>query len=397
MKEEYQRVYAQIDLDALIRNVQHIKANMKQGVKLICVIKTDAYGHGAVPVARELEQLEEVSGYAVATAEEALTLRKAGVRKMILILGYTFPYSYKELIREDIRMAVFREDTLMQLAEAVRELEKEGIHKKARVHVKVDTGMSRIGITPDERGLSFVQKLLAVREIEAEGILTHFARADEENKAFTEKQFESFSSFIRLIEKETGHIFAIRHCDNSAGIIELPQDDLDAGRAGIILYGLWPSDVVSREIVELTPVLSLHSSIIYIKEIEKGTPVSYGGTFVADHTMKIATIPVGYGDGYPRGLSGKGEVLIHGKRVRILGRICMDQFMADVSDIEDVKMGDEVILIGRDAGEEITMEELGRLSGRFNYELACCLSKRVPRVYTKEGKVWYIQDNYQDI
>ena len=383
MKEEYQRVYAQIDLDALIRNVQHIKANMKQGVKLICVIKTDAYGHGAVPVARELEQLEEVSGYAVATAEEALALRKAGVRKMILILGYTFPYSYKELIREDIRMAVFREDTLMQLAEAVRELEKEGIHKKARVHVKVDTGMSRIGITPDERGLSFVQKLLAVREIEAEGILTHFARADEENKAFTEKQFESFSSFIRLIEKETGHIFAIRHCDNSAGIIELPQDD---GRAGIILYGLWPSDVVSREIVELTPVLSLHSSIIYIKEIEKGTPVSYGGTFVADHTMKIATIPVGYGDGYPRGLSGKGEVLIHGKRVRILGRICMDQFMAD-----------EVILIGRDAGEEITMEELGRLSGRFNYELACCLSKRVPRVYTKEGKVRYIQDNYQDI
>ena len=382
MKEEYQRVYAQIDLDALIRNVQHIKVNMKQGVKLICVIKTDAYGHGAVPVARELEQLEEVSGYAVATAEEALALRKAGVRKMILILGYTFPYSYKELIREDIRMAVFREDTLMQLAEAVRELEKEGIHKKAIVHVKVDTGMSRIGITPDERGLSFVQKLLAVREIEAEGILTHFARADEENKAFTEKQFESFSSFIRLIEKETGHIFAIRHCDNSAGII---------------LYGLWPSDVVSREIVELTPVLSLHSSIIYIKEIEKGTPVSYGGTFVADHTMKIATIPVGYGDGYPRGLSGKGEVLIHGKRVRILGRICMDQFMADVSDIEDVKMGDEVILIGRDAGEEITMEELGRLSGRFNYELACCLSKRVPRVYTKEGKVRYIQDNYKDI
>ena len=360
---------------------------MKQGVKLICVIKTDAYGHGAVPVARELEQLEEVSGYAVATAEEALALRKAGVRKMILILGYTFPYSYKELIREDIRMAVFREDTLMQLAEAVRELEKEGIHKKAIVHVKVDTGMSRIGITPDERGLSFVQKLLAVREIEAEGILTHFARADEENKAFTEKQFESFSSFIRLIEKETGHIFAIRHCDNSAGIIELPQDDLDAGRAGIILYGLWPSDVVSREIVELTPVLSLHSSIIYIKEIEKGTPVSYGGTFVADHTMKIATIPVGYGDGYPRSLSNKGFVLIHGKKAPILGRICMDQFMVDCTEIENVAYGDRVVLIGRDGDNYLPVETLSDLSGRFSYEFVCDLGKRIPREFLKDGKV----------
>ena len=227
----------------------------------------------------------------------------------------------------------------------------------------------------------------AVREIEAEGILTHFARADEENKAFTEKQFESFSSFIRLIEKETGHIFAIRHCDNSAGIIELPQDDLDAGRAGIILYGLWPSDVVSREIVELTPVLSLHSSIIYIKEIEKGTPVSYGGTFVADHTMKIATIPVGYGDGYPRGLSGKGEVLIHGKRVRILGRICMDQFMVDVTGIPDVKFGDRATLVGHDGDAYLSIDELAGLSGRFNYEFICDINKRVPREYLRDGKV----------
>lgn len=396
MREEYQRVYAQIDLDALQQNVKHIRANMKPGVKLICVIKTDAYGHGAVPVARELEQMEEVSGYAVATAEEALILRKAGIRKMILILGYTFPYSYKELIREEVRMAVFREDTIPELVNAVRELAEEGIHKKALVHVKVDTGMSRIGISPDDRGLSFIKKLLSAEEIEAEGILTHFARADEADKEFTEKQFERFSSFIRLIEEETGHTFAIRHCDNSAGIIELPEDNLDAGRAGIILYGLWPSDEVPRKIVALSPLLSLHSHIVYIKEIEKGTPVSYGGTFVADHPMKIATIPVGYGDGYPRGLSNQGEVLIHGKRARILGRVCMDQFMVDVSDIEDVKMGDEVILIGRDREEQITMEELGTISGRFNYELACCLTQRVPRVYTKQGKIVDTRDQYPD-
>lgn len=396
MTEQYQRVYAQIDLDALDQNVKHIKANMKPGVKLLCVIKTDAYGHGAVPIARELENMEEVSGYAVATAEEALSLRRAGIRKMILILGYTFPYSYKELIREEIRMAVFREDTILELQEAVRELTQEGIHKKALVHVKVDTGMSRIGVRPDETGLSFVKKLLSAEEIEAEGILTHFARADEADKSFANKQYERFSSFIRQIEQETGHTFAIKHCDNSAGIIELPEDNLDAGRAGIILYGLWPSEEVSKKIVALSPLLSLHSHIVYIKEIEEGTPVSYGGTFVADRPMKIATIPVGYGDGYPRGLSNQGEVLIHGKRSRILGRVCMDQFMVDVSGIDDVKMGDEVILIGKKGTEQITMEELGEVSGRFNYELACCLTQRVPRIYTRQGEILYTREACQD-
>ena len=381
MKEEYQRVYAQIDLDALIRNVQHIKANMKQGVKLICVIKTDAYGHGAVPVARELEQLEEVSGYAVATAEEALALRKAGVRKMILILGYTFPYSYKELIREDIRMAVFREDTLMQLAEAVRELEKEGIHKKARVHVKVDTGMSRIGITPDERGLSFVQKLLAVREIEAEGILTHFARADEQDLTFAHQQFAKYQEFLMLLE-EAGIQIPVRHCNNSAGILWHREGDLDAVRPGITLYGIAPSNEVVNPGVELHPMMELKSHISFVKEVEAGVAVSYGGTFVTTKdSTRIATIPVGYADGYPRSLSNKGYVLINGKKAPIIGRVCMDQFMVDVSDIPEAVRGSEVTLLGTDHGAAITAEALGDLSGRFSYELVCCITKRVPRIY----------------
>ena len=385
MKEEYQRVYAQIDLDALTRNVQHIKANMKQGVKLICVIKTDAYGHGAVPVARELEQLEEVSGYAVATAEEALALRKAGVRKMILILGYTFPYSYKELIREDIRMAVFREDTLMQLAEAVRELEKEGIHKKAIVHVKVDTGMSRIGITPDERGLSFVQKLLAVREIEAEGILTHFARADEYDRSPAMVQLERYLDFSRRVE-EAGVEIPLHHCSNSAGIIRMPEANLNIVRAGITIYGIYPSSEVERDIVKLEPVMELKSHVTYVKDVPAGAAISYGGTYVADRKLRVATVPVGYADGYSRQLSNKGWVLIHGQKAPILGRVCMDQFMVDVTEIGDVKKGDEVTLIGRDGDEFIGIEEIGDLCGRFSYEFACDISPRVPRVYIKNGK-----------
>lgn len=199
-----------------------------------------------------------------------------------------------------------------------------------------------------------------------------------------------------MIKDRTGKEIPVKHCSNSAGIIELPGANMDVVRAGITLYGLWPSGQVRKDIVTLTPALSLYSHIVYIKEIEKGTPVSYGGTFTADKKMRIATIPVGYGDGYARGLSGKGYVLLHGKRAPVLGRVCMDQFMVDVSDIPEAAKGDKVTLIGEDGEERITMEELGDISGRFNYEFACDLGKRVPRVYTKGGKILYTKDYYQD-
>lgn len=391
MLENYQRVYAAVDLDAVCYNMEQMHQNLAEGTKMIGVIKTDGYGHGAVPIGRELERLSYVSGYAVATAEEAFILRKAGLKKMILILGYSFPYSYEEMIRQEIRPAVFRPDSVKELAACARRIGKD-----VCVHVKVDTGMTRVGIRPDESGLRFVEQLISMEGIRVEGIFTHFARADEMDKTSASKQLARFLSFIEQIETGLGYHIPVRHCSNSAGIVELPEANLDAVRAGITLYGLWPSSEVSRTIVSLRPVLSLKSHVVYVKEVEAGVPISYGGTYITHDKTLVATIPVGYGDGYPRSLSGIGYVLIKGRKAPILGRVCMDQFMVDVSHIPDVEPGDEVTLIGKDKEEEITMEMLGDLSGRFNYELACDLGKRIPRVYLKEGKIVGTKDYYND-
>ncbi len=389
MLEKYERVYAAVDLSAALKNMERMHEALSPQTEMIGVIKTDGYGHGAVPIGRELEKLPYVFGYATATAEEAFILRRAGLKKPILILGYTFPYSYEELIMQRIRPAVFRKDALEVLDACA---EKMG--KKAVVHVKVDTGMSRIGIRPDEEGLFFMEWLFGLKHIEVEGIFTHFARADEADQTPALAQLEQFTAFVAEAERRVGKQIPLKHCSNSAGILTLPQANLSLVRAGITLYGLSPSEEVTRDILSLRPVLSLKSRLVYVKEIEAGTPVSYGGTFVAKERMRIATVPVGYGDGYPRSLSGKGSVLIRGKRAPILGRICMDQFMVDVSAIPGVTEGDEVTLIGADGREEITMEELGALSGRFNYELACDLGKRIPRVYLKDGEIVCTVDDY---
>lgn len=389
MLEKYERVYAAVDLSAALKNMERMHEALSPQTEMIGVIKTDGYGHGAVPIGRELEELPYVFGYATATAEEAFILRRAGLKKPILILGYTFPYSYEELIMQRIRPAVFRKDALEVLDACA---EKMG--KKAVVHVKVDTGMSRIGIRPDEEGLFFMEWLFGLKHIEVEGIFTHFARADEADQTPALAQLEQFTAFVAEAERRVGKQIPLKHCSNSAGILTLPQANLSMVRAGITLYGLSPSEEVTRDILSLRPVLSLKSRLVYVKEIEAGTPVSYGGTFVAKERMRIATVPVGYGDGYPRSLSGKGSVLIRGKRASILGRICMDQFMVDVSAIPGVTEGDEVTLIGADGREEITMEELGALSGRFNYELACDLGKRIPRVYLKDGEIVCTVDDY---
>lgn len=390
MREEYQRVFVTVDLDAICSNMEKMKANVAEHTKLIGVIKTDGYGHGAVPIARELEKLPFVWGYATATAEEAFILRHDEMKKPILILGYTFPYSYERLITEEIRMAVFRKDMLLQLSEKARRL-----GKKAKIHIKVDTGMGRIGVRPDQEGLEFVKEAFQTPGIEVEGIFTHFARADEADKTAANKQLNKFQTFLAMI-KDEGLTIPVKHCSNSAGIVELPEANMDVARAGITLYGLWPSNEVRRDIVKLRPALSLYSHLVYIKEIEPGDSVSYGGTFTAQKKTRVGTVPVGYGDGYPRGLSGKGYVLVNGKKAAILGRVCMDQFMIDLSEIPEAKEGDKVTLIGKDGAYAITMEELGNLSGRFNYELACDLSKRVPRIYMKDGKILCTKDYYQD-
>lgn len=382
MMYNYQRVYAAVDLDAVLYNLEQIKKNIAPDTKIMGIIKADGYGHGAVRIGMELEQLDYVFGYGVATAEEALFLRQSGLGKPILILGYSFPHSYDELIEREIRQTVFRYDMLEEL-----DLRAAVIGKKAKVHIKVDTGMSRIGICPEDSGLSFVKKALSYKNIEVEGVFTHFARADEKDKESVNKQLGVIKRFMSRIETELGYSIPVKHCSNSAGIIELKEANMDVVRAGIVLYGLWPSSEVKRDIVSLKPALSLKSHIVYIKQVEKGVPVSYGGTYITDKKMRIATVPVGYGDGYPRSLSNKGYVLIHGKKAPILGRVCMDQFMVCIDDIPEAKEGDEVILIGKDGNAQITLEELGEISGRFNYEFACNLGQRIPRVYIKNGEV----------
>lgn len=387
----YERIYAEVDLDAIRRNMDNMKANIAPQTQMIGVIKADGYGHGSIPIARELEPLPYLYGFATATFEEAHILRRSGVKKPILILGYTFPYCYRGLVTEEIRTALFRMDAAKKLSE-----EAVCAGKEAFVHVKVDTGMSRIGILPDDAGLRFVKEVSGLPGIRIEGIFTHFAKADHRDKSDAVKQSRIFAAFTDRVERELGLHIPLRHCSNSAGIIRMPEANMDVVRAGITLYGLWPSDEVERDIVPLTPALSLKSHIVYIKEMEEGREISYGGTFRTEKGMKVATIPVGYADGYPRSLSNKGYVLIHGKRANILGRVCMDQMMVDVTEIPQAREGDPVTLLGAEGNESISAEEMGDLSGRFNYELVCDIGKRVPRVYKKGGKIAGTKDYYED-
>ena len=389
--ESYQRVWAEVDLDAIWENMVHMKENIAENTKILAVIKTDGYGHGGVPIAKMLEQLDFMFGYAAATYEEAHVLREAGVKKPILILGYTFPYCYEELIREEIRPAVYRRDTVEELATAAAK-----VGKKAKVHIKVDTGMGRIGITPDEEGLEFVRFLMEHPELEVEGIFTHFAKSDETDKTSANHQLELFQNFIDKIQTELGITIPVKHCSNSAAILEMPQANMDMVRAGITTYGLYPSEEVSKDIVPLRAAMSLYSHIVYCKTIHAGQSVSYGGLFTATKDTRVATIPVGYGDGYPRSLSGKGYVLIHGKKAPILGRVCMDQFMVDISEIPEAMEGDKVTLLGMDGTERITAEELGELSCRFNYEFVCDLGKRIPRVYIQHGEITEVRDYFEN-
>ena len=389
--ESYQRVWAEVDLDAIWENMVHMKENIAENTKILAVIKTDGYGHGGVPIAKMLEQLDFMFGYAAATYEEAHVLREAGVKKPILILGYTFPYCYEELIREEIRPAVYRRDTVEELVAAAAK-----VGQKAKVHIKVDTGMGRIGITPDEEGLEFVRFLMGHPDLEVEGIFTHFAKSDEEDKTSAYHQLALFQNFIDRIQTELGLTIPVKHCSNSAAILEMPQANMDMVRAGITTYGLYPSEEVSKDIVPLRAAMSLYSHIVYCKTIHAGQSVSYGGLFTAQKDTRVATIPVGYGDGYPRSLSGKGYVLIRGKKAPILGRVCMDQFMVDISEIPGVMEGDKVTLLGVDGTERITAEELGELSGRFNYEFVCDLGKRIPRVYIQHGEITEVRDYFEN-
>ena len=384
------RVYAGIDLDALRYNMESMHKNIKEGTKIAAVIKADAYGHGALTVAKTIENLPYVWGFAVATADEAEMLIADGRKKPILILGISFPEHYELIVEKEIRPAICEYEAAKALSDiAVRK------NKTCHIHIKIDTGMSRIGYQVTEEAADEMAQLSKLPHIIVEGIFTHFAKADEKDKEPTYQQIKLFCKMIDMLE-ERGVSIPIHHCSNSAGIVDIPEANMDMVRAGITLYGMWPSEDVDKTAISLKPALSLVTHVAYVKELPAGRAISYGGTYVTKEPRMIATIPVGYADGYARGLSNKGAVLIHGRRAPILGRVCMDQFMVDVTDIPDVKNEDEVILIGRDGDECITMEEVGGLSGRFNYEFACDLGKRIPRVYIHGGRIIGTRDHFSE-
>ena len=385
---KYYRVYAEINLDAIVKNVDNLMALTKENTGALAVVKADGYGHGDAAVAKAVAQ--KVTGYAVATLDEAVNLRENGVKKPILVLGYVDPYKFDILVSHEITATVFDVETAQLLADAARVQKKQ-----AHCHIKVDTGMRRIGLEPDENGIAIVKQITALKELSADGIFTHFAASDETDKTSAEHQFKLFTDFTGRLEKEGIH-FTYRHCANSAAVIDMPQVDLDMVRLGIAMYGMYPSDEVKKEKVELFPALDLKSHITMVKEIPAGEKVSYGGTFTTTRTTKLATVSVGYGDGYPRALSSKGYVLVRGQKAPIVGRVCMDQMMVDVTDIKNVTRADIVTLIGKDGDAEITVEEIAVLAGTFNYEFVCDLGKRIPRSYYLNGEYIGTHDCFRE-
>ena len=379
--KSYTRIRARIDLDAIEYNIEKMKENLPEDTKLIVVAKADCYGHGALQITSLLSLKEYVWGFAVATLDEAIVLRRGGVTKPILVLGCIFPEQWIDALENNIRITVYTEELTKVLSDlAVK------IGRKAYVHVKLDTGMGRIGFTPGKEGADKIEEISKLPNIVMEGLYTHFSKADEGDKSYTMKQMEAYTW---MKEELTGRgiTFSYYHCCNSAGIIDLKGAGQNLSRAGISTYGMYPSEEVHKENVDLKPALELISHVAFVKWVDEGKMISYGGTYVTKRRTKIATIPVGYGDGYPRSLSNKGYMLIHGKKAPIIGRVCMDQCMVDVTEIEDVKFGDEVVLVGRDGDVYLSVETLSRLSDRFNYEFVCLMGKRIPREYIRRGEI----------
>ena len=380
------RTWAEINLNSIEYNFRNIKNKLSENTKILCVLKADAYGHGAEFLVKEYEKLG-ADWYGVSNIDEAVQLRNAGAKKPILIFGYTNPEMVETLNKYDISQAVFSRQYAKKLSEIC---EKTG--SKIKIHIKVDTGMSRIGFfCQSEESINSsaeeIKQLKNLKNLEIEGIFTHFSVSDDmtNNTEYTIKQYNNFCSIIKKIENE-GMKIPIKHCCNSGGIISCPGMHMDMVRAGVILYGLYPSEEV-KDKIDLKPVMQLKTVVSQVKEIPENTSVSYGRTFVSNKKMKIASVSIGYADGYSLKFSNSAELLIHGKRAKIVGRVCMDQLMIDITNIENVKEGDEVTIFGTDNPQSISVDELAKIAGTINYEIVCLIGKRVPRIYIKDGKI----------
>ncbi len=367
--------YVKIDLDVIAKNFDRVA--QKAGVPVMAIIKADAYGHGAVQVARHLQK--KAAFFGVSSMLEAIELRRAGLDLPILILGHAPASTYEEAVRQDIRLTVFRYEDALDLSKAAVKL-----GKTARFHFAVDTGMSRIGFPAQPQAAQLCARIAALPGLEAEGLFSHFATADCRDLCRAKMQAERFDAFAKMLA-DLGVKPKFLHLNNSAGIMNF-EEHYDLVRAGIVLYGLYPSSEVDPALLPLQPAISWHSRIAHIKKLPAGCQIGYGGAYTTQKETVVATIPVGYADGYRRSLSDRFYVLIRGKRAPILGRICMDQMMVDVTDIPDAAQGDPVTLVGTDGEETVTVEQIAEAAGSFNYEFVCGISRRVPRLYWKDGK-----------
>lgn len=381
------RIYAKINLDNIEKNIGVIRERLGKNIRIMGIVKSDGYGHGAVEVSTLLSEIG-VKDLGVATAGEAVSLRKNGIDSRILILGHTFPEDFSSVLTHNIDLTVFDVPSAEKLsAKAIEN------GKKAGVYIKIDVGMGRLGFQNDESGEKQIKELFNLDGLEILGAFAHFPCADSLDKTATEAQRQKFFDFTDKIICD-GFSLPCRHIYNSAAAIALSGEHGDMVRCGIVTYGLYPSEEL-KDVCTLYPAMELKSSIAFVKDVPSGFTVSYGSTFITDKPTKIATVTAGYSDGYPRYLSNKGSVLVHGVRCPIIGRICMDQFMIDVTAVPDVKSGDEVTLVGTDMNETITVEDISDSDARFNYETVCLINKRVPRVYIKNGEVIKIDDCYE--
>lgn len=377
---DYQRVTAEIDLDAVAYNIKNIRKKVKKETMIMGVVKADAYGHGAVEVSKVL-LYNGADWLGVAMIDEAVQLRKNNIMVPILILGYTPEAEIEDVVRYDIIQTVFSYEMAKMVSDAAVKL-----GKTAKIHIKVDTGMGRIGFIPEENIGDEVLKISKLPNIEINGIFTHFSTSDEKDKTFTKLQYDRFKYAIDEIEKK-GIKLSVKHCANSAAIMDFDDLGFNMVRAGIILYGMYPSDEVIKENLSLKPVMSIKTHISYVKKVSKNIPVSYGRTYYTDKESVIATVPVGYADGYIRKMQNGGRVIVNGHYANIVGRVCMDQFMIDITDVPDVSSGDEVILMGSDEKLSITAEEIAHVLDTINYEVVCMIGKRVPREYIKNNEI----------
>lgn len=384
---KYFRGYATVNLDAIYNNLIKLKSGLKPETGILAVIKTDGYGHGAVPIAKAVKDL--CYGFAIATPQEGENLRRHGIENPIFILGYVPETDYDLVIHKDMIPPVFT----LEMAEAFSK-HATNLNTVTKINIAVDTGMSRIGYIPSKEAIEEIIEISRLPNIKIESIFTHFAKADYKDKSLANKQLKDFMDFVEELE-ERGVYIPIHQCANSAAMMEMPKTSLTLSRAGISMYGLYPSEEMDKENMKLEQAMSIYSHVVHVKMVEENRGVSYGHTFITEKPTKIATIPLGYGDGYPRNLSNKGYVLIHGKKAKILGRVCMDQFMVDVTDI-DVKVGDLVTLAGKDCNEEILIDNLAADAGTFNYEFVCDLGKRVPRVYLQNNEIIGTKDYFED-